>query len=1003
MSQRFRLAAGGRIDRERQLRFSFNGKEYRGYQGDTVASALLANGVHLVGRSFKYHRPRGIVGSGAEEPNALLQVGRGGRAIPNLRATEVELYDGLEARSVNSWPSVEHDIGAVNSHLSRFLPAGFYYKIFMWPKGMWKTYEAFIRKAAGLGESPRKPDPDYYDRMNAHCDVLVVGAGPAGLAAALEAGRTGARVILADEQSEFGGSLLVGKELIDGAPASEWAASAVEELSTMDEVRLLPRSTVFGYYDHNFLAIVERRTDHLPPAERSGPRERMWRVRAKEVVLTAGAIERPLVFPNNDRPGVMQASAISVYINKYGVKPGSRVVVFANNDTAYQAAIDMLDADITVRAVVDVRSDPQGDLVSRARERGIEVINGHVVTDVEGEKRVTGVEISPLDPSGSRVQPGSRRLRCDLVAVSGGWNPTVHLHCQSRGATRYDAGLACFVPEGPVVGQRSAGACNGAFSLGKCLSEGAVAGAEAARAAGFGDGAVRSEPPSTSEFHQGPIQAMWGVPSRHPVTREHKQFVDLQEDVSAADIVLSALEGYDSVELVNRYTTLGFGTDQGKLGNVNGIGILAQHLGKEIQSVGSITFRPAYTPVTMGAIAGRNVGELADPVRKTAIHPWHVARSAPFENVGQWKRPWYFPVNGENMNEAVNRECLAARNSVGLLDQSTLGKIDIQGPDSAEFLNRVYTNGWKKLGVGRCRYGLMLGEDGMVMDDGVTGKIAEDHFFMYTTTGGAANVMSWMERWLQTEWPELKVYLTSVTDQFATMSIVGPNSRRLITKLCDDIDFSRDAFPFMSFREGTVAGVPARVFRVSFTGELSFEVNVNANYGHHVWESIIEAGEELGIVPYGTESMHELRAEKAFIIVGQDTDGSVHPIDLGMEWIVAKGKDFLGKRSLSRPDSVRWDRKQMVGLLTENPSEVLPDGGQVIEDPNGAAPVPMIGHVASTYYSAYLGRSIALALIKGGRSRMGDLVYVSEGNGRAVPAVVASPVFYDPDRKRQDD
>ena len=968
-----------------------------------MASALLANGVHLVGRSFKYHRPRGIVGSGVEEPNALLQVGRGARTIPNLRATEVELYDGLESRSVNCWPSVEHDIGAINSRLSRFLPPGFYYKAFMWPKGMWKTYEGFIRKAAGLGKSPLKPDPDYYDKMNAHCDVLVVGAGPAGLAAALEAGRTGARVILADDQSEFGGNLLGGKELIDDAPASEWVASAVEELSTMEEVRLLPRGTVFGYYDHNFLTILERRADHLPPAERRGPRERLWRVRAKEVVLAAGAIERPLVFPNNDRPGVMLASAISTYINRYGVKPGSRAVVFANNDTAYQTAIDMQEAEVTVRAVVDVRADSQGDLVSQVRERGIEVINGHVITDVEGEKRVTGVEISPLSASGSGVELGSRRLGCDLVAVSGGWNPTVHLHSQSRGTTRFDLGLACFVPEGPVVGQRSAGACNGAFSLAGCLAEGSVAGAEAAQVAGFGDGSVKSEAPSTSELHQSPIQAMWVVPSKHPITREHKQFVDLQEDVSAADIVLSAQEGYDSVELVNRYTTLGFGTDQGKLGNVNGIGILAQYLGKEIQAVGSITFRPAYTPVTIGAIAGRNVGELVDPIRKTAMHPWHVARGALFENVGQWKRPWYFPLNGESMDEAVNRECLAARGSVGLLDQSTLGKIDIQGPDSAEFLNRIYTNGWKKLGVGRCRYGLMLGEDGMVLDDGVTGRLAEDHFFMYTTTGGAANVMSWMERWLQTEWPELKVYLTSVTDQFATMSIVGPKSRRLITKLCDDIDFSRDAFPFMSFREGTVAGTPARVFRVSFTGELSFEVNVNANYGRYVWESIIEAGQELGIAPYGTESMHELRAEKAFIIVGQDTDGSVNPTDLGMDWIVAKGKDFLGKRSLSRPDSVRGDRKQMVGLLTENPVEVLPDGGQIIEDLNGLEPVPMIGHVASTYYSACLGRSIALALIKGGRSRMGDRVYVSEGNDRAIPAVISSPVFYDPDRERQND
>ena len=1000
-SQRHRLATGGRIDRQKPLSFTFNGKRYQAYQGDTVASALLANGVSVVGRSFKYHRPRGIVGSGSEEPNAILQVGSGASILPNQRATQVELYDGLETESVNCWPSVNFDAGAVSSLLSRFLPPGFYYKTFMWPKSMWMKYEYLIRKVAGLGVSPKEPDPDDYDKMNAHCDVLVIGSGPAGLSTALEVGRSGARVILADEQGEFGGSLLGSRDLIDGAPAMDWAAAVVEQLAGMKEVRLLPRSTVFGYYDHNFLGILERRTDHLAPGARTGPRERLWRVRADQVVIAAGAIERPLVFPNNDRPGIMLASAVSIYVNRYAVAPGSKCLVFTNNDSAYQTALDLADAGVSVAAVVDIRPELGCNLPEKVRQRGIEVIGGHAIVDVHGKKRVMGVEIMRLDAKGNGVEGRARKIDCDLIAVSGGWSPTVHLHCQSGSRPRFDEYKGSFVPGQSVQAERSAGSCNGAFGLGECLAEGLTAGAQAAQAVGFGDGGIRSAIPTTTDEGEEPLRTMWIVPARAPIVREHKQFVDLQEDVAAADIVLAAREGYDSIELLNRYTTLGFGTEQGKLGNVNGMGILAMTLGKEIQSVGTITFRPAYTPVTAGAIAGSDVGDLYDPARKTAMHQWHVEHGAAFEDVGQWKRPWYYPRPGETMHDAVNRECLAARDGVAILDQSTLGKIDIQGPDAAEFLNRVYTNNWKKLGMGRCRYGLMLGEDGMVMDDGVSARLSENHFMMYTTTGGAANVMTWLEHWIQTEWPELRVYLTSVTDHYATMSVVGPNSRKVIAKVCHDIDFSREAFSFMSFREGTVASVPARVFRISFTGELSYEVNVSANYGRHVWEAVMAAGEEYGIAPYGTETMHVLRAEKAFIIVAQDTDGTVNPLDLGMDWIIAKNKDFLGKRSLSRPDSVREDRKQMVGLLTDNPTGVLPDGGQIVDDPLASIPMAMIGHVTSTYYSARLGRSIALALVKGGRARMGERVYVPLSDDGAIGAVITDPVFYDPERARQ--
>ncbi len=577
----------------------------------------------------------------------------------------------------------------------------------------------------------------------------------------------------------------------------------------------------------------------------------------------------------------------------------------------------------------------------------------------------------------------------------------MHLHSQSGGKVVWDGVKTCFVPGQSVQAERSAGSGNGRFALGECLHEGFAAGAAAAHDAGFGDREVKARMPGTSDETEALLRPMWLVPSRQAASREHKQFVDMREDVCAADIGIAVDEGFESIELVKRYTTLGMGVDQGRLSGINGMGIVAAALQADIPSVGTTKFRPPYSPVSFGALAGRDIGELFAPVRKTPIHQWHVDAGAEFENVGQWKRPWYYPRAGETMSDAVNRECLTARSSVCLVDQSTLGKIDIQGPDAVELLNRVYTNNFGNLPVGRCRYGLMLGEDGMVMDDGVTVRLGEHHYLMHTTTGGAASVMNWLERWLQTEWPELKVYLTSVTDHWANIAVVGPQSRKVIEKVCDDIVFSNEAFPFMSVREGTVAGVAARVIRISFSGELSYEVNVPANYGRSAWDALFEAGKEYGISTYGTEALHILRAEKGFIIVGQETDGSVTPSDLGMDWIVSKQKDFLGKRSLSRADSLREDRKQLVGLLTESPSEVLPEGGQIVESKSTSVPMPMIGHVTSSYYSAQLRRSIALALVKAGRSRMGKEVYVPLLNGRVVPAVVASPVFYDPEGARQ--
>ncbi|MDP3670240.1 MAG: sarcosine oxidase subunit alpha family protein [Telluria sp.] len=1000
MSQVNRIGRGRHVDRSKPINFVFNGRHYTGCQGDTVASALLANDVAVVARSWKYHRPRGIVSCGVEEPNALLQLEEGADTIPNARATEVELYEGLRASSVNCWPSVDLDLMSVTGMFSRFMPAGFYYKTFMWPKSFWMKYEHFIRKASGLGVAPAVRDPAHYDKTDVHCDVLVVGGGPAGLAAALAAGRSGARVILAHEQNELGGSLLGSTSIIDDQFADAWIAAAVAELKAMKEVRLLTRSTVFGYHDHNFLTICERLTDHLPLAQRSGARERLWRVRARQVVLATGAIERPLVFSNNDRPGIMLASAVSAYANRYGVVPGSKVVIFTNNDSAYQSAFDLSEAGVKVVAIVDARAASSGYLPACARRLGIEIIAGSVVIDTAGRKRIKGVDVMRLRDAGNEVAGPKRHIACDLLALSGGWSPVVHLHAQSGGKPRFDDAKACFVPAAPVQAERSAGACNGSFALADCLREGAEMGTRAARLAGFEDARPRPAPVAQA-FAEAPIRPLWVVPAPRSIGRVPKQFVDLQNDVGASDIVLAAREGYHSIEHVKRYTALGFGTDQGKLGNINGMGILAQALGQDIASTGTTAFRPNYTPVTFGAIAGPDLGELFDPIRKTAMHEWHEQHGALFENVGQWKRPWYYPKAGESLHDAVNRECLATRASVGIMDASTLGKIDIQGPDAATFLNWVYTNAWTKLGVGRCRYGLMLDENGMVMDDGVTVRLGETHFVMTTTTGGAARVMSWLERWLQTEWPHLLVHLTSVTDHWATMAVVGPNSRKVLQKVCSGVDFSSQSFPFMAYKEGTVAGVPARIMRISFSGELAYEINIDANYGRHVWEAVMAAGAQYDITPYGTETMHVLRAEKGFIIVGQDTDGSVTPVDLDMDWIIGKGKDFIGRRSLSRADTAREGRKQLVGLLTDDPAEVLPEGGQIVDDPNVALPVPMLGHVTSSYYSACLGRSIAMALVKGGLKRMGEKVRIPLAGGRVIDAVITSPVFIDPEGARQ--
>lgn len=1003
MNQQNRLASGGRVDRSKPVSFTFNGKIYQGFEGDTLASALLANGVDIVGRSFKYSRPRGIVSCGADEPNAILQLGATeATQVPNVRATQQELFDGLVAATTNGWPSVENDLmGMVGKVAGHMMPPGFYYKTFMYPQTLWHTYESMIRKAAGLGRSPLENDPDRYDSINQHCDILIVGAGPAGLAAAVTAARGGARVILADEQNEFGGSLLNTRQLLNGQAASNWINAVVEELQGYPDVMLLPRSTVNGYHDHNFLTIHQRCTDHeVDRAPTNQVRQRMHRVRAKWVILATGAHERPLVYANNDVPGCMVASAVSAYINRYAVVPGKELVLMTTNDYGYQAALDWVDAGRKVVAIVDTRKQSSGDLVQQARERGLRIIAGSAVIEVQGGKRITGVDVAAINEDGTQVVGTVNRLQADTVATSGGWSPVIHLSCHTGSRPVWDEAAAGFLPGATLQKQLTAGGINAQYETSAVLREGVEAAQNALSELGLSASPV--DLPSVEALTIDRPMALFHIPHTKPTSQAPKQFVDYQTDVTAAGIEIACREGYESIEHVKRYTAMGFGTDQGKLGNINGMAVAAKALNKTIPETGTTIFRPNYTPVTFGAIAGRNCRELFEPKRYTAMHQWHLKHGAEFENVGQWKRPWYFPKPGETMQQAVDRECVAVRNSIGLLDASTLGKIDIQGKDAREFLGRVYTNAWAKLAVGKCRYGLMCGEDGMVFDDGVTACLGEHHFLMTTTTGGAARVYEWLELYHQTEWPELEVYFNTVTDHWATLTITGPNSRKLLEELTD-FDISNENFSFMDWKLMQVADVPARVFRISFTGELTFEINVQANYAMHVWEQLIAKGEKYDITPYGTETMHVLRAEKGFIITGQDTDGSLHPYDLGMGWCVANQKpfSFIGKRGMQREDCVRSNRKQLVGIKTIDPKVVLPEGAQAVIDPAAPVPVPMEGHITSSYWSANLERSIAMGLIKGGLEKMGERVFYPLSDGRVIEAEICSPVFYDPEGERQ--
>lgn len=1000
-----RLATGGRLlNKSRALEFSFNGKRLKGFEGDTLASALLANDQMLVGRSFKYHRPRGIVASGAEEPNGLVNMGKNARFEPNQRVTTTELFDGLTCESQNHWPSLEYDVGAFNKYLSRFLPAGFYYKMFMYPRAFWKhVYEPFIRQSAGLGRAPdaELKDADTYEHFNAFCDVLVIGGGIAGLQAAVSAGKSGARVIVMEQTAHWGGRALVDGGTVNGAPIEAFIDGAVAELSAMPNVQMRLRCMGAGVYDHGYVLGYERLKDHNPDA--SGPRHRLWRVRAGHIITATGAIERPLSFAGNDIPGVMLAAAVRDYAVNFGVSIGDRTVVVTNNDDAYRTAIALKNNGLEVPVILDARANGGGELAAAARALGIRVENGKAIAKVKGGKRVTGVAICAQAGEGAVLE----EIACDCVAMSGGWSPVVHLWSHCGGKLTWDSEQSMFRPDAtraPTGDKGQAfvtvvGSANGLLDTALGLADADRAGHAVVAALGYKPG--KTTCPAADQEAAAPIEPVWLMPQGAGIELRSKTWLDYQNDVKVSDVQLAAQEGYESVEHTKRYTTLGMATDQGKLSNINGLATLARSLNADIPAVGTTTFRPPYTPISMGAIGGAARAEVFQPIRRTPIYDWHLEQGAYWEPVGQWRRPYCYPKAGESHADAVTREINTTRNSLGLLDASTLGKLVVKGPDAGKFLDMLYTNMMSNLGVGKCRYGLMCSENGFLMDDGVVARMSDDTWLCHTTTGGAERIHAHMEDWLQCEWWDWNVYVANVTEQWAQFAVVGPNARKVLEKL-GGMDVSKETLPFMQWAEGHLDTIKARVFRISFSGELSYEVAVPASEGRAFWDKLLAAGEEFGVTPYGTEALHVMRAEKGFIMIGDETDGTIIPQDLGLGWAISKKKeDFLGKRAQERSHMADPKRWKLVGLETLDGS-VLPDGAYAVADGDNAnGQRNTQGRVTSTYYSPTLGRGIAMGIVLNGPDRMGEVIDFPKVDGTIVKAKIVDQVFYDKDGEKQ--
>ena len=995
MSQDFRLDNIGLVNRDKKISFKFNGKNYFGYEGDTLASALIANGVHLVGRSFKYHRPRGFFGAGVDEPYAKVQLYKNNESEPNVSATEIELFEGLEATSVNCWPSVNFDIGAINNILNRFLPAGFYYKTFMWPKNFWfKFYEPFIRKAAGFGVASTKPDKDRYEHKYEYCDLLVTGSGPSGLASAYAAAKNGASVILAEDKPRFGGTLLTNEVNIGNQSGKEWAEKMITELKRMPNVKVKNRAQVFGYYDHNMLVMFERINDHLAKPKKYSPRQRLWYIRAKEVVISTGSLERPIVFGNNDTPGVVLSSAAKEYLKVYGVLVGKKPLIFTNNDSAYETAIEFKKNGIDP-VVLDTRYEPNSEIISEAKNLNINIKFSYVVVAAKGYKKVKSAEIAKISEDKNTLGQ-VETINCDCICVSGFWTPTIHLASQSGNKIKFDKDIDAFVPNHPKQKETTIGAANGSFTLEETLKTSFEVGYQLSKKITNKNNKISPPPVVEKKFTS--HDKFWCVPL--PKEKKYKRFIDFQNDVAVTDIELALREGYRSIEHVKRYTTLGMATDQGKTSNLNGLQLVSNIENKIVPEVGYTTFRPPYTPVTIGTIVGREIGKHTKPTRKSPMHLWHEKNNAVFVDAGVWLRPRYYKQGNETLFDASKREAAHVRKNVGVCDVTTLGKIDIKGPDAVELLNRVYTNAWLKLPVGKARYGVMLREDGIVMDDGTTTRISENHYHMTTTTAQAANILSHLEYYLQVVWPELNVNVVSTTEQWAGAAIAGPKSRDVLQKLFPDINVSKEGLPFMGYVEGNLFGVYARIFRISFSGELAYEVNVESDNGNFMWKKIIEIGKNFQIQPYGTEALSTLRIEMGHV-AGSELDGRTIPYDNSLEGLLSKKKDFIGKRSLNRAAFIAEDRQKVVGVVPLDKKTSIPEGSHLVKDANAKLPNPKLGHVSASCWSVEHNNPFSLAILHDGKNMIGQKLFaLSPLKNKSIPVEIVSSHYVDPKGER---